>query len=128
MKYVLITLIMLLALWFAYWCGSLAAYENPEIAGDVIWLQYCARNWLKEVPVSVSLNGETWTVLVYIDHAVLASRTDPQIPEGAGVGWNDRWCWQGNANPIWCGSEEEEIVKSGPKPILVCWTMMSWSS
>jgi len=100
--HVITTILILLTMWFAYWCSTLAAYENPEITGEVIWLQYCARNWLKEVPVSVSLNGETWTVLVYIDHAVLASRTDPQIPEGAGVGWNDYSCWQGDAVEVEC--------------------------
>jgi len=66
--------------------------------------------------------------MVFVDYEVLVSRTDPQIPEGAGVGWNDQWCWQGSAEPVWCGNEDEEIVKSGPKPILVCWTTMNWSS
>jgi len=66
--------------------------------------------------------------MVFVDYEVLVSRTDPQIPEGAGVGWNDQWCWRGNANQIWCGNGAEEIAASGPKPILVSWTLMSWSS
>jgi len=95
---------------------------------DEVWFQYCARNWLCEVPVTVCVDGQCQTVRVFVDYEVMVSRTDPQIPEGAGVGWNDQWCWQRNAEPVWCESVDEEIVKSGPKPILVCWTMMSWSS
>lgn len=125
---IITTILLLLTLWFAYWCGSLAGYENPEITGDVIWLQYCARNWLKEVPVSVSHEGQTWTVMVYMDYQVMASRTDPQIPEGAGVGWNDECGWQGNAEPVWFGNEGGATAVSGPMPILVSWTVMNWSS
>lgn len=102
----LLLILILLTMWFAYWCGSLATYENPEITGDVIWLQYCARNWLQEVPVTVCVDGQCEIVMVYMDYEVLVSRSSPEIPDGAGVGWNDYSCWQGNAVEVECNGND----------------------
>lgn len=69
---------------------------------DEVWFQYCARNLLCEVPVTVCVDGQCQTVMVFVDYEVLVSRTAPEIPDGAGVGWNDYSCWEGDAMEVEC--------------------------
>jgi hypothetical protein len=40
--------------------------------------------------------------MVFVDYEVLVSRTAPEIPDGAGVGWNDYSCWEGDAMEVEC--------------------------
>jgi len=69
---------------------------------DDVWFSYCARNWLEEVPVTVCVDGECEVVMVFMNLEVMASHTATEIPDGAGVGWNDYACWQGDAVEVEC--------------------------
>jgi hypothetical protein len=69
---------------------------------DDVWFNYCARNWLTEVPVNICVDGQCQRILIYMDYQVMVSRTAPEIPEGAGVGWNDYSCWEGDAMEVEC--------------------------
>lgn len=93
-------------LWIVLWAAQI----------DDGWHQYCARNWLREVPVNVCLPDPNdpnvivdHPVRVRINYRVLISRDAPEIQQvlrdyyeqtgtyrSGGIAWNDEgWCYGG---------------------------------
>lgn len=100
---VLFIIMVLVTLLFAVWCSAQA---RPA---DSLLSEYCLRNWLDMVPVTVSVADPndpnqivTTVVRVRLNLRTWLAGTSPEIEAVAqgrsyGIGWSDDRKWIGNA-------------------------------